>query len=104
MSKHVTSDGKHIEFEGNTVAIPEGWIVVPHTDSEYRIKDSDMTFRKGGSFKMSMSSGQRVADKICVIREMTKAEKEELKAKIEVKEKPVQRLNQEDFLKSINGL
>ena len=108
MSRHATPDGKEFKYEGELRGIPKGYEIV-FNDGSNLIKEGDMLYSgakyafknlKYYSAKGVIEVGKLIDGKICVIRKITKAEIK----KPEVKEKPVQRLNKEDFLKSINGL
>ena len=105
MSKHVTPDGKQFKYKGELRGIPKGYEVVFDTGYDL-VEEGDMLYSgveydfkdlKYYSAKGIIEAGKTISGKICVIRK--KAPEVE-----QVKTKPIQRLSQEDFLKSINGL
>ena len=105
MSKHVTPDDKQFKYEGELRGIPKDYEVVFDSGSNL-VEEGDMLYSgteyafkdlKYYSAKGIIETGKTINGKICVIRK--KAPEIE-----QVKAKPIQRLNQEDFLSAINSL
>lgn len=105
MSRHVTRDGKQFKYEGKLRGIPKDYEVVFDNGSNL-VEEGDMLYSgteyafkdlKYYSAKGIIEVGKSINGKICVIRK--KAPEVE-----QVKVKPIQRLNQKDFLKSLDSL